>query len=89
LLISENNTIVEQVFSSLNNIYGGHTLIPFIEKISTKFNLKKPIVVADAGLLSNENIKGLQEKGYEYILGSRLKNEPDRIKRQILENQFA
>lgn len=71
------------------NIYEGHTLIPFIEKISTKFNLKKPIVVADAGLLSNENIRGLEEKGYEYILGSRLKNEPDKIKKQILENQFA
>jgi len=71
------------------NIYEGHTLIPFIEKISTKFNLKKPIVVADAGLLSNENIRGLEEKGYEYILGSRLKNEPDKIKKQILENQFV
>jgi hypothetical protein len=34
------------------NIYEGHTLIPFIEKIAAKFNLEKPIVVADSGLLS-------------------------------------
>ena len=39
------------------NIYEGHTLIPFIEKISKKFNLNMPIIVADAGLLSNDNIK--------------------------------
>ncbi|MBK7479183.1 MAG: hypothetical protein IPI69_05245 [Bacteroidales bacterium] len=39
------------------------------EKISRKFGLDKPVVVADAGLLSNENIKALKENGYEYILG--------------------
>jgi transposase len=70
------------------NIYEGHTLIPFIEKISRKFNLNKPVVVADAGLLSNDNIKALEEMGYEYIIGSRLKNEPEKIKEQILKNQI-
>jgi transposase len=71
------------------NIYEGHTLIPFIEKISEKFKLNQPIVVADAGLLSNDNIKALEQKGYEYIIGARLKNEPDNVKKQILENQFS
>jgi transposase len=71
------------------NIYEGHTLIPFIEKISLKFNLNKPIIVADAGLLSNDNIKALQNKGYEYILGARIKNEPDKIIEQILETPFT
>lgn len=71
------------------NIYEGHTLIPFIEKISTKFKLNKPIVVADSGLLSNDNIKSLVAKEYEYIIGARLKNEPEKIKKQILENQYA
>jgi transposase len=37
------------------NTYEGHTLIPFLEKISRKFNLDKLVIVADAGLLSNEN----------------------------------
>ncbi len=55
------------------NIYEGHTLIPVLEKISKKFNLTKPIVVADAGLLSTENIKQLKENGYQYILGARIK----------------
>ena len=70
------------------NTYEGHTLIPFLEKISTKFNLEKPIVVADSGLLSNENIKSLQEQGYEYILGARIKNETKEIKEEILKSSL-
>ena len=71
------------------DIYEGHTLIPFLEKISKKFNLNKPIVVADAGLLSNENIEALQKQGYQYIIGARLKNEPQKIKDQILSKQLG
>jgi transposase len=71
------------------NIYEGHTLIPFIERISLKFKLDKPIIVADAGLLSNDNIKALEAQNYEYILGARIKNEPERIKREVLETQFT
>ncbi len=70
------------------NIYEGHTLIPFLEKISQKFNLHKPIIVADAGLLSNDNIKALEEKRYEYIIGARIKNESQKIKQQILEKKL-
>lgn len=65
-------------------IYEGHTLIPVIEKMSQKFSLDKPIIVADAGLLSNDNIKVLEESGYEYILGARIKNENKEIKEKIL-----
>ena len=71
------------------NTYEGHTLIPFLEKISSKFKLDKPVVVADAGLLSNENIKALKANGYEYILGARLKNEPERIKKKIQQTTFT
>jgi transposase len=70
------------------NIYEGHTLIPFIKTISEKFNIEKPVIIADAGLLSKKNILALEEKGYEYILGGRLKNENDSIKKQILEDKF-
>lgn len=71
------------------DVYEGHTLIPFIEKISHKFSLNKPIVVADAGLLSNENILALEAQDYEYILGARPKNESGAIKTKILDNQFS
>lgn len=70
------------------NTYEGHTLIPFLEKMSQKFNLNKPVVIADSGLLSKKNIEVLEENGYKYILGARIKNEGKAIKSQILSSEF-
>lgn len=71
------------------NSYEGHTLIPFIEKISKKFQLEKPIIIADSGLLSNDNIKALESDNYQYILGARIKNESQKIKNQILGIKYT
>jgi transposase len=71
------------------NAYEGHTLIPFLEKMSRKFNLDKPIVIADSGLLSRSNLAALEEKGYEYILGARIKNENETIKSRILSSKLT
>jgi len=65
------------------NTYEGHTLIPILERFQSRFNLDKPIVVADAGLLSKENLKALKEKSYSFILGARIKNESKTVIRQI------
>jgi transposase len=70
------------------NTYEGHTLIPFLESISKKFGLKKPVVVADAGLLSQKNLKLLQDQKYKYIIGARIKNESEKIKKRILKKAF-
>ena len=70
------------------NIYEGHTLIPFIGNISQKFDLQKPVIVADSGLLSKENIKALEESEYEYIIGARIKTESQTIKNEILKTKL-
>ena len=67
------------------NTFEGDTLIPVLEKFQKKFNLAKPTVIADAGLLSKDNLEKLAAKKYQYILGGRIKNEKHNIKRQILE----
>jgi len=66
------------------NKFEGHTMLPVIEAFKHKYNLEKLIVVADAGLLSNDNITELQNKGYEYILAARIKNESNVVKKAIL-----
>ncbi len=66
------------------NKYEGHTMLPVIETFKTKYRLKDLVVVADAGLLSDENIIELQAKDYEYILGARLKSEKRTLQSQIL-----
>jgi transposase len=70
------------------NIYEGHTLIPFLEKMSEKFGLDKPVVIADSGLLSKENIEVLEKNQYQYIIGARIKNESNRLKSEILSTTF-
>lgn len=70
------------------NIFEGHTLIPLIEKMSARFGLSKPVIVADAGLLNRRNIEDLEARGYEYILGARLRNEKGAIKNEITGRNF-
>jgi len=71
------------------SIYEGHTLIPVIEKFEKRFNFDKPIVVADAGLLSKDNISTLTKRGYTFILGARIKNEANIIKIEIEKISFS
>ncbi len=66
------------------NRYEGDTLIPIIQKLSRRFNFGKPVVIADAGLLTKKNIKTLEEDGYEYILGARIKSQTEQMKERIL-----
>ncbi len=88
LLVGKNGyPIGYEIFEG--SIYEGHTLIPVLERFEKRFNLQKPIVVADAGLLSTDNITALKEKGYHYILGARIKNESAKIKTQIQQLNLA
>ena len=64
--------------------YEGDTFIPVIEHFITKHKPEQLIVVADAGLLSSKNIKGLVDKQYQYILGARIKNENEVMTKRIL-----
>jgi len=67
------------------NKFEGHTMLPIIQAFKEKYQIQDLIVIADAGMMSNKNIKKLQEQGYEFIIGARIKNETDEIEKQILE----
>lgn len=60
------------------------TLIPILDKMVEKFKIDRPIIVADSALLSKVNLTALQENKYQYILGGRIKNEGQELKRLIL-----
>lgn len=66
------------------NKFEGHTMLPIVDAFKLKYSLEKLVIIADSGLLSTANINDLQEKGYEFILGARIKNESKPIKRNIL-----
>lgn len=68
------------------NTFEGHTLLPVLKKIQEKYNFKRnPIVVADAALLSKDNIKQLGEQKYQFIIGARIKNESENVQAEILK----
>jgi transposase len=66
------------------NKFEGHTMLPIIDSFKSKYSIDKLIIIADSGLLSTNNIHDLQTKGYEFILGARIKNESTSIKEKIL-----
>ncbi|MDE3212513.1 MAG: IS1634 family transposase [Bacteroidota bacterium] len=83
LLVSKNGyPLAYEIFEG--NKFEGHTMLPVIDRFKEKFHLEKLVVIADSGLLSRSNIDQLQEKGYEFIIGARIKNESSDNKRKIL-----
>ena len=82
LVASGGNPIGYEIYEG--NISEGHTMIPLIRKLASRFGFDKPIVVADAGLLSKANIEELTKDGYQYIIGARPKSESEKVKERIL-----
>lgn len=65
-------------FLKYSNIFEGNTadcktLEEIVEALSnqTSFTHRKPIVVIDAGIASDENLRMLKDKGYDYLCVSR------------------
>lgn len=56
------------------NTFEGHTLIPVVKDIKKNNNIKNLIVVADAAMISLENIERLKAEKIDYIVGARLGN---------------
>jgi transposase len=58
------------------NTFEGHTMLDVIKKFQKRHANAKPIIVADAAMLSRENMQYLENAGYRYIVGARLANTP-------------
>lgn len=56
------------------NTFEGHTLIPIIKAFKKKHKIKSLIVVADAAMISSDNIDNLRVAKIDYIVGARLGN---------------
>jgi transposase len=88
LLVSlEGHPLAYEIFEG--DKYEGHTLIPVVKAFKKKYSLSDLIIVADAGLLSAENMAELTRLNYPFILGSRMKNESDAMKQQILSHSYT
>ncbi len=56
------------------NTFEGHTMLNVVKQFQKCHPNSKPVVVADAAMLSQENMELLDADGYQYIVGARLAN---------------
>ncbi|MBI4975282.1 IS1634 family transposase [Candidatus Peregrinibacteria bacterium] len=72
LVTSEGFPLGYEVF--LGNTFEGHMMIPVLEKFAAANNVELPIVVADAAMISRENVAELELRKLSYIVGARMAN---------------
>lgn len=65
------------------NKFEGHTFIPTILKLKRTYNISNLTIVADAAMLSFDNIKELKSYGLSYIVGARIANLSSKLIKEI------
>lgn len=69
--------------------FEGHTFITAMEAIRQKYAFPGLTVVADAGMLSKDNLDYLEAAKISYIVGARIKNLPQELTQKILNHRFS
>lgn len=59
------------------------TLIPIVERLKKRFGIHRICIVADRGMISADTIKELEEIGWQYILGVRMRNQSE-VKQEVI-----
>jgi transposase len=77
------NPIGYKIFKG--NTYEGDTFKEALEDLKKRYQIDKVIVVADRGMLSKNNLEITNSKGYEFIIGERLKNLPVKTKHHLVD----
>jgi transposase len=72
MVTKEGFPIAYEIFSG--NTFEGHTIIPVIKDFIKRNKVKEFTVVADAAMISSENISQLTQSNINYIVGARLGN---------------
>ena len=65
--------------------YEGKSLIPSLENMRKREGVETAIHVADRGMFGEANLKDMEERNLQYIVGARLKSLPKMLKERILD----
>ena len=68
------------------NTFEGNTLELAMNRLKVKYGIEDIIIVADSGLMSKENLEKLENLGYSYVLGARLRTMKKLDQENILNN---
>jgi len=69
--------------------FEGHTFPTVIQNLQEKHSFENLTVVADAGMLSNDNLDFLEEQDIGYIVGARLRNLSQSKQKQIVDRDYS
>jgi transposase len=72
LVTAQGFPLIQEVFKG--NTFEGHTMLSVVQSFQKRYQTGRPIIVADAAMLSEDNREGLDKEGYQYIVGARLGN---------------
>jgi transposase len=61
------------------------TLIPVVDRLRSRFGVRRVCIVADRGMISQETLAALEqpERGWQYILGARMRSQNE-VKDEVL-----
>ena len=68
--------------------FEGHTFPKAVKSLIEKYHFTDLVVVADAGMLSENNIRFLETEKLSYIVGARLKGLSEKFKERIFIHDF-
>jgi len=82
LLVAQNGfPLGYEVFKG--NTFEGHTMIPVLDTFAQTHEVETPVVIADAAMISRDNIAKLHERKLSYIVGARLGNVSPKVVQEI------
>lgn len=73
--------VMHEVFEG--NTFEGHTMLGVVQRFQLRFGGTKPVIIADAAMLSQTNMAQLDAEGYRYIVGARLANMSSEFIQQL------
>jgi hypothetical protein len=62
------------------------TLIPIVDRLWRRFKIRKVCIVADRGMISQSTIADLEQQGWPYILGARLRQQKE-VRDEVLKDR--
>jgi hypothetical protein len=62
------------------------TLIPIVDRLWQRFHIRKVCIVADRGMISQHTIDDLEQQGWPYILGARMRKQKE-VRDEVLSDR--
>jgi hypothetical protein len=66
------------------NTSDAKTLLPVADRLGKRFNIRRICVVADRGMISQDTVKEIEQRGLQYILGVRM-----RVQKEVDEKTIS